>query len=218
MAESAVIHELWVEGIDDQHTIIHLLDQNGIKLHEKTGPVIVKPAGNDLAVLRAMPLAVNASTGRAVGFVLDADMDIRSRWQAVGNILSQFQLTLPAAPSPDGFIAEIPKLQTRVGVWIMPDNVTSFGALEDFVRTLVPQNDLIFPLAEKSTKQAQGLGAHFSDKDRIKAELHAWLAWQEEPGRPFGVAIKARYFEARSDVADLFVEWFKRLFLSNPPG
>ena len=55
-------------------------------------------------------------------------------------------------------------------------------------------------------------GAEFAPQDQIKATLHTWLAWQKEPGLPYGTAIKAKYFGNNSPVAMDFVSWFKILF------
>ena len=55
-------------------------------------------------------------------------------------------------------------------------------------------------------------GASYPDGDVRKAVLHAWLAWQQEPGLPYGTAIRARYFMHDSPVAARFVAWFRRLF------
>lgn len=43
-------------------------------------------------------------------------------------------------------------------------------------------------------------------------DMHAWLAWQEEPGKPFGIALKAGYFDHQSPAADRFVDWFMQTF------
>lgn len=43
-------------------------------------------------------------------------------------------------------------------------------------------------------------------------EIHTWLAWQEEPGKPFGIALKAGYFDHQSPAADHFVDWFTQTF------
>ena len=102
--------------------------------------------------------------------------------------------------------------RTRVGVWLMPDN-QRIGTLEDFLRTLVEDADSLLPHAQESTTQAKKThGADFRDMDEQKAVLHAWLAWQEVPGLPYGTAIRARYFRQDSPVAERFVAWFRRLF------
>ena len=49
-------------------------------------------------------------------------------------------------------------------------------------------------------------------RNELKAVLHAWLAWQQRPGRPYGTAITARYIGHDSPAALRFVEWFQRVF------
>ena len=99
----------------------------------------------------------------------------------------------------------------RVGVWLMPDN-RRIGALEDFLQDLIDDSDVLLPHARESTAKAKARGARFPEKDSVKALVHAWLAWQEEPGRPYGVAIKSRYLRDDSDAAERFVAWFGRVF------
>ena len=97
------------------------------------------------------------------------------------------------------------------GVWLMPDNRNA-GALEAFLRDLIDQPDPLLCLAERSAKKVKQLGARYSDHDAQKAVLHTWLAWQKDPGRPYGVAIKARFFGVHSAATDRFVTWFQRVF------
>lgn len=86
------------------------------------------------------------------------------------------------------------------------------GKLEDFLDTLVMPDDPLRFLAETAAGQSRLYGAVFAPQDQIKATLHTWLAWQKEPGRPYGTAIIAKYFRSDSPVASDFVSWFKRLF------
>jgi hypothetical protein len=52
----------------------------------------------------------------------------------------------------------------------------------------------------------------FSEPDEIKAIIHTWLAWQKEPGKPFGTAITAKFLDPNVAQADVLVGWLKRLF------
>ena len=70
----------------------------------------------------------------------------------------------------------------------------------------------MFPYAKESTIHAKVLGARFSDNDADKAVLHTWLAWQEEPGLPYGTAMRARFFRGDSPAAQAFVTWFRKVF------
>ena len=101
--------------------------------------------------------------------------------------------------------------KTRVGVWLMPDNQRS-GALEDFLADLVDCGDQLLPHAREATNDARTLGADFRKRDTQKAMVHAWLAWQRDPGCPYGTAIRAHYFRHDTAVADSFVNWFQRLY------
>ena len=207
--EKPVLH---VEGIDDQHSIVHLLTRHGISFEPATRLVDIKVQGNDVKVLEAMPTAVRASTNRAVGFVIDADVVVPDRWAQVCARLRPLGLVLPEAAPAAGYIGELTALRSRVGIWLMPDNVMDFGKLEDLLKTLVPPGDPIIAHAEASTDAASDRGALFAAKDRIKAVMHTWLAWQKKPGVPFGIALQAEFFSKDSAAALRFVEWFRHLY------
>ena len=209
---------LWVEGKDDRHAIRHLLWRHGvdcerIPVHIKAaGNSEEEPAGGRDPLLQGMQTAVMTSTGRSAGFVLDADEVPQDRWRAVSSRLDGLGLALPDEIPESGFVGHAAAYQARVGVWLMPDNRRS-GALEGFLQDLVNSNDSVLPIAVESTDRAKGRGAPFPDSQRRKAVLHAWLAWQERPGLPYGSAIRARYFRHDSPGALAFVEWFKSVFL-----
>jgi hypothetical protein len=212
MSESLEFPALYVEGDDDLHTIVHLLGRHSIQLDKDLGPVRIRETHGDEGVLAAMTTAVRASTNRAVGFVLDANGAVADRWRGVCARLSKVDLDLPKQPPADGFVGDSPSLKARVGVWIMPDNNTDSGNLEDLVETLVPEGDTLLGHAQSATDDAAKLGAAFSAGDGKKAVLHCWLAWQKEPGKPFGTALQAHFFRHDSPEALRFVKWFKRLY------
>ena len=93
----------------------------------------------------------------------------------------------------------------------MPDNRRT-GELEDFLQELVDERNALYPHAQEATEAARLRGAEFPDQKAGKAVLHAWLAWQKEPGRPYGIAIKSGYLRHDSEAAIRFVTWFQRLF------
>ena len=66
--------------------------------------------------------------------------------------------------------------------------------------------------AELSTQEALELGAGFSESQRQKAVLHAWLAWQRRPGLPYGLALTDHYSQYNSPAAVAFVSWFRCVF------
>ena len=211
------LHErsiLRVEGRDDKFVIESLLRRHGVD----PAHVEIKPSeagegtGGKDRLLRGMKTAVTTSTGRAVGFVLDADADPEHRWQAVRQRLDDVDLVLPEEIPDGGFVGNTTAYQARVGVWLMPDNQRS-GALEEFLMGLVANEDRrLLLLARTATRGALWLGAAFGKARRRKAVLHAWLAWQRRPGLPYGTAITARYIGHDSPAALRFVEWFQRVF------
>lgn len=220
MAKLVERSRLHVEGGDDMHAIRHLLIWHGIDYdHDPWFPSIDTVGDGKDAILSSetVETAVSLSTGRAVGFVLDADSSVEDRWRAISNRLRQAGVALPATIPADGFVGDSTEYSARVGVWLMPDNqqegVHGEGTLERFLETLVQEADPLLPHAREATRRAKtDHGASYSDGDVRKAVLHAWLAWQREPGLPYGTAIKARYFRHDGPVAERFVAWFRRVF------
>jgi len=94
----------------------------------------------------------------------------------------------------------------------MPDN-RSPGTLEHFLSQLVPPGNPTWAYAGDVTRAARNLGAPFQEKDHAKSVLHTWLAWQESPGLPFGIALTARLFKTDGPEALRFAAWFRRLFV-----
>lgn len=162
-------------------------------------------------MLRGMKTPIPAGTGNALGFVLDANNDVDRRWRAVVARLRRAGVYAPDETPAEGFEGESDEYGTRVGVWVMPDNRRT-GALEDFLKELIKEDDPLIRHAEESASQARALGALFREQDTNKAVLHTWLAWQEEPGRPYGVAVKKRYFRGDSETALRLLAWFSRVF------
>ena len=206
---------LRVEGDDDdKHTIIHVVKRHGFE-RETHLPLFpnIESADSIEKLLEAVRTLVKSSTNRVVGFVLNADTSLESRWQSVSDRLLKAGFDNDQVPERlprEGFIGKS-RLNSHVGVWIMPDNLSE-GALEDFLLTLIDQAHPVFAHATEATDTAKTKGALFADKDRDKARLHAWLAWQEKPGCPYGTAIKAKYFGHNSELAQRFVKWFVTLY------
>jgi hypothetical protein len=198
-----------VEGQDDQHTIIHLTARHGWNW-DKPAPHFpyIDDAKGDTLALEALPVALLSC--QRVGVVLDADIAPGNRWQSIGDRLSDAGFPLPDQPDPEGTVV-LRADGKRLGVWLMPDN-QSPGKLEDFLAQLVPPGDPCWGCAEESTRCAKELGAGFTEPDFIKARIHTWLAWQEEPGLPFGTAIRAATFAHDTAAARKFVAWMERLF------
>ncbi len=102
-------------------------------------------------------------------------------------------------------------LLPRVGVWLMPDNQLN-GMLEDFLALLVPAKSLLFDRIKKTVDEIPENERLFSPPARSKVLIHTWLAWQKDPGLPFGTAITARFLDPLHSEADKFVAWLRELF------
>ena len=212
---------LRVEGRDDLHAILHLLIRNGFDYEQQRQspwlPSIDEIKGGKTGVLDNVERLVRASANTRVGFVLDADDSVENTWRAISRRLEMAGVEPPRAVPAEGFVGESGEYKARVGVWLMPDNLQEGergeGTLERFLETLVQEADPLLPHARDATRRAKTEhGASYPDGNVKKAVLHAWLAWQEEPGLPYGTAIKARYFRHDSPVAESFVGWFRRVF------
>jgi len=206
---------LLVEGTDDEHVFEHLCYERQVGIFDDD----IMGQGNDAKLLENLPIELLRSGIEVLGVVLDADTDVMGRWDALKQRFTQAgYIGVPAQPVSEGTIIDPPpnSLLPRVGVWIMPDN-RSAGKLEDFLRLLVPAGSRLFNHVESSVKGIPEEERRFSKPDEIKAILHTWLAWQKEPGRPFGTAIRAKYLDSNSSHADALVAWLKRRFFPQVP-
>ncbi len=219
---------LFVEGADDQHTIWAICEYFKVEetfvveIPDRTGKINRKAKPTELGgidnVLKATQLNLIAgfSAVERIGIVIDADDDLNKRWQSVSSILTKAGYKdLPTSPNAQGTI--IKQIYLPIfGVWIMPDNQVKRGYLETFLTYLVPDSE-----NNKTWQQAQKCVAELEEKPFVKetadyttkAEIHTFLAWQEEPGKPFGQSITAKYLKADNLQCENFVNWLKRLFV-----
>lgn len=190
---------LLVEGRDDERVIRSLERRLNLNL---SFTMIVREGVSQL--LESIPIDIRSSGREVVGIVVDANDHADRRWQAVrdGVVKASIGLALPDRPAPLGTIIEG---RPRLGVWLMPDN-ESAGELEDFVATMIPENDDVRELAEKYIDGIPG----FRGK-RTRAVAHAWLAGRGE-GRPMGTAIRAGDLNAEGELAGRFARWLEELF------
>ena len=145
------------------------------------------------------------------GVVVDADDDLGTVWQRIKDILSKSGYSnIPASPNELGTILKGQELPV-VGIWIMPDNKLP-GMIEDFIHFLGPQNDVLWPIAQDVVQKVIQTKCNFRTSYKSKACLHTWLAWQEEPGRPMGLAITKKYVDAKAPHAQRLVTWFRKVF------
>jgi hypothetical protein len=197
---------LLVEGRDDREVVYQFCNHRGIANRERFDV----EACEGHAGLRAR-LGPELKTDRdTIGILIDADADPESRWQSLRDLLTDhYGDRVPAQPVPGGLIlGSEGTWGKRCGVWLMPDNASS-GMLEDFLQELIPDVDTLLRHARQVVAALPE--TRFIQEHRAKAEVHTWLAWQEEPGTSLGLALR-RYLDADHALARQFHDWLVKLF------
>jgi len=153
-----------------------------------------------------------------MGILLDADESPADRWRDVTERLNRLRqeehFSLPELPDHPRSAGTIVEGTLRVGIWLMPDN-KSTGELEDFVATMIPDTDPVWPLSEQYIDDIPCQQRKFKTQKAQKAKVHAWLATREYP-RPMGRAIEAGDLNTSAASATVFVDWLRELFKEEP--
>ncbi len=200
---------LLVEGKDDRHVLQHLFLRHQIPAAVSNS---IKDCEGVDKLIESLPVRLKSSGLQRLGVVLDANASLANRWEALRNIVANAGYSsIPTEPQALGTIL-IEEGKPTIGIWLMPNN-TLPGMLEDFVQYLIPNEDVLWKLAEEALQKIPKQEQRFIGAHRIKAHLHTWLAWQEDPGTPMGLAITKRYLDANAPSAQQFIEWVRRLFL-----
>mgnify|MGYP003325525099 CR=1 FL=1 len=207
---------LHVEGKNDMYVIGGIMREHDLELDAEKGPVIIQSADSVEQLIENMPIATKAALGRHehIGFVLDYDVMAKNRWAQVKEAMKRAGVTLKDADvKKSGIIKEVEG--ARVGIWIMPYPGAKSGKLEDFLRALIPSGNPLLPKARAyvaDVAKTVPSNERFRDVDKEKAEMYAWLAVQEQPGNPYGTAIRAHAFKTDQPVAVAFVRWMVDLY------
>ena len=204
-------YKLLVEGNDDQHVVWALCEKHNVP--ESFDVIDCESVEN---VLKAFEVRLKITdNNQRIGIVVDADVNLKSRWDSIVSILkktSKYDCNNISLPQ-DGLILEpTDNTYPKVGIWLMPDNNQN-GMLEDFMAALATPDDALMKKSEDVLAELETEGIQ-KDKPvhRSKAKIHTYLAWQDAPGRPMGQAITANILNADSDLAVKFAEWLKDLF------
>lgn len=203
---------LIVEGTDDEHTVKHICGAHGIP------ELNFKGQGGYDSALKTFLVQVKSEAGKqecdvSIGLIVDADSDVRERWESIKrHLLNLGYRDFPNEPLPpaEGSIIEYGDLP-RVGIWIMPNNQQP-GILEHFLEMCIGTDDVLIRYARECVGNIEPRLRLFSEIREQKAVLHTWLAWQEDPGRPYGQAIKNNSINARSEQATNFAAWLSSLY------
>ena len=193
---------LLVEGQDDKHVVRHLCDRS----QEMPEFFTLDRVGLS-QLLPAIGPEIKVSGRQAVGIVVDANSNLRSRWDEVVGRLEEVGIQPPDNPDPAGtIISGTP----RIGIWVMPNN-QSTGELEDFIQKMIPVEDPVWPMSNDYIEGIPNADRKFSGSKILKAKLYAWLATRKKPGR-MGAAIGAGDLLVDNELSNTFVAWLRRLF------
>lgn len=203
---------LLVEGQDDMHVISHVWRRCNSAGKDIPFEIIEKEGYESL--LDSIPSEIKVSGRKSLGVVIDANDDPNSRWDAVIRKLKKEGVKWTKGRKDNGVILPESIRRPRIGVWLMPDN-RSAGELEDFVAKMIPDNDPVWPLAERYIDNIPKPARKFAERKIQRAKVHAWLATQHKP-RQMGAAIGAGYLDATGPLCAAFAEWLKELF-ERPP-
>jgi len=206
--------KLLVEGKDDVHAIVglmrHYVDWGAT---DEDRPVEIVQEGSVDEILQPglMALYAKVQDVEAIGVVIDANDDFASRWRRLRERLSEMDPSVPGEMPSEGLV-HVMHNGPNVGAWIMPNN-RSKGMLETFLTFLVPaESRQLWDHARDSAARAQEHGAPFKAVHQTKAEMHTWLAWQDPPGDPFGLALTRKCLRPDAACAQQFARWFIELF------
>lgn len=201
--------KLLVEGNDDQHVIWALCEKN--KLKENFDVIDcggIEKLNNEIEVRLKSTDILDFDT---LGIIIDADSDINKRWSTLKKMLIQKGFNLTNELPPSGLVYKNAE-EVKIGIWIMPNNNLN-GMLEDFIRFLVPKDDLLLPIANETLEQIEKQNLNqYNTIHKSKTLIHTWLAWQEDPGTPVGLSITKKYLTTDEETCNKFVNWLKELF------
>ena len=223
--------DLYVEGSDDAHVVLHILRDAGFNAGvirradrpEAADALNIRTTSQESwqgirDTIRTLPIGAGA-----VGFVFDMDSDEHEQrpWPSIRSALrARFpDLPIPDEPPEAGRLGAGPEL--RIGFWAMPQGARP-GGIEGLLWDGVDPEHPLRGVAADAVQQAAAVHPDLRRADgsgrlpaawRPKALVRTWLALQAEPGKPLGLAWKARYFAQGSPAERAFASWARRLFL-----
>jgi Protein of unknown function (DUF3226) len=206
---------LLVEGDEDKRVVPELVEARGIPWGENRNKAIVDIGtydGIDRLTSQLIAAELKASGLKALGLLVDANGEPERRWQALrGRCLPSID-DLPSTLPEHGLIHRSAS-GIAFGIWMMPDN-RQRGMLETFLAYLVPPGTAedLWRWTDELCEEARQREAPFKDAHRDKARLHAWLAFQDPPGRSLHHAIFKHILAPDHPKGDAFFDWFVELF------
>lgn len=214
MAKSLII----VEGENDKKFIHSLAYSHGFAVADE----VIRFAGDKDSAKAELKVELKSThLYNKVSVILDADDKPEGTWQSILGILERsgkykVKQNMPI-PSGGVIIEPIDVHDIPVGIWIMPDNRKT-GMLEDFVASLIKEDDRIFCKAKEIVAEL--------DRDRddyknlfkhvhiSKATVYTWLAWRNSPEQTMEQAVKKNVFDElkmQSDNCMSFIDWLRKV-------
>ena len=198
---------LLVEGKDDCHVVLALC-----ALYKIPKNFCVFQCESRQKVLTRLNASILTPEKKTIGVVLDADDSVDSRWQQIIGKIACHGYAFPSVPNSAGTIIKRTDLPD-LGIWLMPNN-NDVGILEDFL--LEMSDPMAMRLAKECVQKAKEQKvALFKEVHRSKAELHTYLAWQDEPGRPLGQSVTSHALQSDTEIAHCFMTWLRTVFAEN---
>lgn len=204
---------LLVEGPNDGSAIIGLLQKYSVQIPDFK---IVECGGIDNLPPTLDLYLKNSTAYGIIGVVADADESVEARWQQMRDrLMKTGKYACKKMPLNEaGMIIEpIDSEDTKVGIWIMPDNKYQ-GTLENFLLDMIAEGDELMEEVERELTHLENEQINrYKDKDRNKAKVHTYLSWEKNPGCSLNTAVVSRVLNPNTALARTFVEWMKSLFL-----
>ena len=205
-------HLLIVEGKDELHVVSRISESYDILENFK----IEVSGSNDQAIDKFIS-SIFASDFNKVGVLLDFEPN-QNVWGKLYNGLQSYKpyyKTIPHDPLEGGVIVEANgtnKLFDNFGIWLMPNNKDK-GTLENFLLSVVNSGNVQIAFAEETLKELEKRGLDdYKPVHRNKALIHTYLAWQENPGAPYGTALKQKAFDIEHPDVQALANWLRQLF------
>ena len=201
-------HRLLVEGPDELQFVRALWK---LRHEDRTFWIEIKQGVSNL--LKGIRDEIESEERTAVGIIVDANGDVQTRWEEIRQRLTTVGvIDIPKNPTINGSFM-MTNDRTRIGVWIMPDNI-SVGSLEDMIEQIT-DDDKIWQLSHGFISDAQTITQiQYTQGNKKKAEVHAWLATQAEPGQ-IEYAIEHGNLDLDGELIARFYSWLEQLFEEN---
>jgi hypothetical protein len=198
---------LLVEGQSDLHFAIAFLQELGLTKND----VDVMDKGGYDNLRREARTNLKQSQLERVGIIVDADDPPESRWQSLKDALEQIGYRgISPDPVPGGLVIAEDGFPI-LGIWMMPDN-RALGKVEHLFCALISaENELLARAVGALADIPAESAGRFAEKDRIKAEVHTWIAWGDIPELPLGQAA-THHGLVGSPAGEPFRNWLRRLF------